>query len=480
MNHHNIFIFLFCCFTSASAEIPFISADCQQNEAADILSCDYRWWIKPLASSISIHVGQDTFSISPTPYPYVDAKTMIFFLVDVSDPKRRRVVQKNIEHIRLLLKSAKPHQRFALAGFASQLEILAPPGVSAKTVEESLAKVKANGFSTKLYEHSLSVIELLKKSPEQRKAIFLFSDGLAEDKETSLQQVIEAARAAQIQIYTLGYFKPGKVGNGYYNLEALAKGTGGEFIHSNEKFVLPATFLTKPFQRLDSGGLITYKLDLLKDNGLFGKQSIKLTWHFVNSQKMTEQSSFSLEKSVTITQPQAEEKPTPILEITSEKAVVTKENLESVDEPIIKKQFLIYLISGILIILLIWLSFLLFRRKPVNATISFADSENLSKKMIEGVSAYLRFTTCSGEVYPITVTPVSIGRNAENDIQLDNVTVSAFHAEICYENCRFFIRDTNSTNGVLLDGKQVEYTEIENGSQLEIGEVVIDFVMESP
>lgn len=51
---------------------------------------------------------------------------------------------------------------------------------------------------------------------------------------------------------------------------------------------------------------------------------------------------------------------------------------------------------------------------------------------------------------------VSIGRDSSCDINLDYPEISKQHARFYYESSIWFIADTNSTNGILLNGKKIE------------------------
>ncbi|PIS47085.1 MAG: hypothetical protein COT17_05450, partial [Elusimicrobia bacterium CG08_land_8_20_14_0_20_51_18] len=49
---------------------------------------------------------------------------------------------------------------------------------------------------------------------------------------------------------------------------------------------------------------------------------------------------------------------------------------------------------------------------------------------------------------------VTIGRKADNDLVLDNATVSGHHCKIYKAGETFFIEDLGSTNGTFVNGKK--------------------------
>ncbi|MEJ2044488.1 MAG: FHA domain-containing protein [Reinekea sp.] len=81
---------------------------------------------------------------------------------------------------------------------------------------------------------------------------------------------------------------------------------------------------------------------------------------------------------------------------------------------------------------------------------------------------------------------VSIGRSTDNDIQLDDATVSSNHAWIeCHpaddaqEVERYKLIDLNSTNGTFLNEKKVEETFIKHNDILRVGFVSFKFIDEN-
>ena len=75
-------------------------------------------------------------------------------------------------------------------------------------------------------------------------------------------------------------------------------------------------------------------------------------------------------------------------------------------------------------------------------------------------------------VFTIRSTLCRIGRAEDNDIRLDDDTVSAHHAEIRQRKDGFFaVQDLNSTNGVMVNSKKVTSRILRPGDLVEIGAV---------
>jgi len=78
--------------------------------------------------------------------------------------------------------------------------------------------------------------------------------------------------------------------------------------------------------------------------------------------------------------------------------------------------------------------------------------------------------------YLLTTEKQVIGRDESADIRLQVSAVSRKHAEIFAERGRFWIRDLGSTNGVIVDGQRTDEAELEQNSELRIGDAIFKFV----
>lgn len=70
--------------------------------------------------------------------------------------------------------------------------------------------------------------------------------------------------------------------------------------------------------------------------------------------------------------------------------------------------------------------------------------------------------------YPLSKERMTVGRKPNNDIQLDDPTVSGNHAAFLMLQ-HAYIEDLNSTNGVLLNGKKVSKRQLNHGDVVRIG-----------
>jgi pSer/pThr/pTyr-binding forkhead associated (FHA) protein len=68
-----------------------------------------------------------------------------------------------------------------------------------------------------------------------------------------------------------------------------------------------------------------------------------------------------------------------------------------------------------------------------------------------------------------------IGRNAGADISLPDDSLSGVHAAIELGLAGFRIRDLGSTNGTLVNGSQVQATDLKDGDRITLGEHTLQY-----
>ena len=64
-----------------------------------------------------------------------------------------------------------------------------------------------------------------------------------------------------------------------------------------------------------------------------------------------------------------------------------------------------------------------------------------------------------------------LGRSSRNEVQIDHHSISRFHAEIELGEEWMCVRDMDSSNGVFVNGEQVEQCPLESGQVLRLGDV---------
>ena len=81
-----------------------------------------------------------------------------------------------------------------------------------------------------------------------------------------------------------------------------------------------------------------------------------------------------------------------------------------------------------------------------------------------------------GDHFVLSSAVTNIGRHADSDITLDDITVSRRHCEVTSENSRFVVRDVGSLNGTYVNQKRVDIIELTQGDELQIGKFHLVFL----
>lgn len=95
----------------------------------------------------------------------------------------------------------------------------------------------------------------------------------------------------------------------------------------------------------------------------------------------------------------------------------------------------------------------------------------------------LKFGPAVVREIPITKLPLTIGRKPDNDLVIDNPTVSSHHARIAREAGGYIVEDLNSLNGTFLTNrdahdKKIIKAGLKDGDQVIIGKHTLVFVDE--
>lgn len=82
--------------------------------------------------------------------------------------------------------------------------------------------------------------------------------------------------------------------------------------------------------------------------------------------------------------------------------------------------------------------------------------------------------------YTLSGKRISVGRRAENSIQINHSTVSGSHAELVAVNGHYVLRDLESTNHSFVNGEQILEINLEESCKITFGTVECDYVPDNP
>lgn len=376
-----------------------------------------------------------------TPYPAEGQTTAILFLVDTSDPARKKVVEAVARDITAMMAHAKPFHRFGLATFDSAITMRAEVGASPEAMKRALASVKAAGQRTELFRRGAEAILKLAAVKATRRALFLFSDGRAEDdpKAYPLGYMTNTALTEDVRVYTFCYTGVTPPPISCQNLSRLAEETGGVYVAASRALTLPADATTAPFAGIDNGGRAVFDLAPAKAALIGGQRDLRLV------------AELALERSIFVAVPVILP-PVPLID-----RAFKAENLPWTGAALA----VIMAMIGLSVYAAL---FLLRQRKE-----SVAQQHPV---------AYLVFLDGNGTRYPMIGGALRIGRSAGNEVRLANTSVSAHHAEIHRRrDGAFVITDLKSMNGVTVNDAKIATAELRDGDEIDLGEVRFRFVV---
>jgi hypothetical protein len=309
-------------------------------------------------------------------------------------------------------------------------------------IKQQLQTLSPTGQRTELYLYTLQALNLLRSTNAQRKALFLFSDGLAEDSSQKdfHSNLTDVARSYNIAIYSFSYQLKPNLSKGVEILRKLSLDTYGLLFETNAKLELPDNFARDIFTLLESGGTVIYDISSILSTGLSGQQAFEITWQTGENTFISGSADFNLI-------PQSIE------------PLATPSTL--VNTPQHTPTLLIYVILSIIAgsVLLLAIVYWFWVRSEI-------------------IYAYLHIMNSnqSGETCTMKSSTLHIGRHSENDLYLENDSVSQHHAVIHYKyKHAFILTDLGSTNHTLVNQNKINAIELKDGDLIYFGEVLVRF-----
>lgn len=428
----------------------------------DRVECDYRPLTTDTVTTVTAKVQN---VLLPAPknqaYPGDNDITAILFLVDAGPGDGQDALELRVRHLKTLAGAAKPHHRIGLASFNGDPKIsvaLSAVPEHTLTAANDLVTVKN---AAREYRDALEAVEKLANYEAKRKAIFFLSDGQADARAYYHQELIAAARNADVSVHVIAYPRSGAPRPGLQALRRLAVESSGSYLEAyGARFSLPDPFMADPFKRLDNGGHITVVLRAAIEAGLAGNQQLELALGLPD-------------KTVTAMVPID-------LSRTSGKDEVAGRGVppatgETSDLPAggsgFRDAWYAYaiLLAGVMVG--IYATRFPWRRNKAGGP--------SARTTTNEIRAYLIRHDGQGTRYFISKTPWRIGRGKDNELTLIDTSVSRHHAEILgNRDAGFSISDLNSLNGVFVNDKQVKSAVLSEGCEIDVGDIAFTFTLQ--
>lgn len=81
-----------------------------------------------------------------------------------------------------------------------------------------------------------------------------------------------------------------------------------------------------------------------------------------------------------------------------------------------------------------------------------------------------------GELFELGKTAMTLGRDPDSNVFLDDITVSRKHAQIYLKDGHYVLEDTGSLNGTYLNQERVETAALQRGDEIQIGKYRMTFL----
>ncbi len=474
-----IFFIFLCLFAEAIQADTYIkdniTLSCIPDSDVKKVVCNYKTNGREQILGINArYIGKELPVRELYTYPLKDSVSAILILIDTSDPGRQNVVDKNILDINRILESVKSHHRIGLASFDKSLRLHVPVGTSFDLIREEANKLQAIGKTTELYRSLLTAIDLLKKINADRKTIFLFSDGLAEDRAYFHHDVVSAANKADISITGIGYPRSVSRSVALQTIRRLSEETGGLYIEAGRTRNLPNEFLTNPFASIDNGGV--FETNLSGITGDITENNVPVDFVLdsdIDTYRLSVPLDFTgiIKSSESVSKlPSDNSASIPVQKNNDSLKIVTR-NIERQPNnywiwygiPIFLVVLLIIALIGIVIT---------FIRQSRSVTLSPSRNEDYKPY------AYLVLQDETKKRFPITRTTWRIGRSRDNEMTLLDNSISRRHAEIYRDKGEIFtIYDLDSLNGVFVNNEKIEQKVLHEGDIIEIGDIALRFTL---
>ena len=429
------------------------------------------------------------------PYDAATHATTTAYLIQLMPNARRATLTQMGDAVVTFTSAREGKRRFTAYTFSEGLSLVSDSGASNPEFVRQIIAIKPATSKIQLYKSALDAVEALAKEPGERKALVILGDGTTEDTDASHDQIVKAAKAAGVTIHSLGYYDAAAQRSNFEKLSRLAEETGGYAAEVKQGPGKDRDFtkqiVTNRFtpELLENGGTLSVNL-----NGPAGTQTLVLSATLANGEKL------EAEQTVVIPAP-----PQPVFETTVEPSEPESES---------GGVGWLGLVAG-LAVLLGGGAFaaLKFRQRqaagavdaPVEAVeppasaaqniaapettrpkaptkpspppapaepsvVSPPPAEHQAKPAVYG---WLETVDGSAARRPLPTMNVSLGSDRDNDICLQNDSISRRHAVLHYntETRRFVITDLGAGNGVVVNKTKYKSRELNDGDVVELGEV---------
>ena len=393
-------------------------------------------------------------------------------LIQTLEPARRATLTQMADAVVKIAEQREGNRRLAAYSFDNDLALLADFNAPKRDFDRQVRAVKAATLPTQLYKTSLDAIAKLARERADRKALVILGDGQSDDTADEHDQVVKAAKEAGVVIHALGFLASAADLPKFQSLRRLADDTGGfrreVRIGGTQRYTVSNQFIA---EALENGGSL--KMTLKEPPG---SVPVTITASLADGRSESVDRTFTLE--ATPPSPQRAQQP-PQQPSQADRTGPASEPVATATwyDRLLRWALQNLLLAGIvgaaLVAGAVGLGVLAVNSFSARA----ADAEAAAAAMDGRVYGWLDMLDGNASRYPLRTTNVRIGRHRDNDICLQNDSISRRHALLHFnaDNRRFVITDLGGDNGVIVNKVKQQSHELSDGDLVELGEVRLRF-----
>lgn len=444
------------------------------------------------------------------PFDAAQQGSTTYYLIQMLPRARRATLAQMAEAVATIADQREGLRRFTAYTFADELTPVASSGVSRdEFVRQLIAIDPATDLGgIHLYKAAETAVKALAGESGVRKSLVILADGTSDEGDATADAVLAAAREAGVTIHVLGYYDDARGRAKFEEFSRLAMETGGYAAEVKRgsgskndftKAIVSGRYLSDV---IENGGTLTAELE-----GPAGEKVMTFTAELADGTTRTAMAAVAVPPRPP--PPERVEAPAPVAAAPPAQRDGPGSGLGRVVLILALGAAALlgtiaYQLYGREILHLVqrWLGTLIRAKStdaaevpgiaPPPAALPPPDdaqktvrvgkpgrrSVRAARKKPPAVYGWLE--TLEGDEaarHPLRTTNVRVGRNSDNDICLQNTSISRRHALLHYdaETRRFTITDLGAGNGVIVNAKRTKSRELNDGDMVELGEVRLRF-----
>jgi Mg-chelatase subunit ChlD len=381
--------------------------------------------------------------------------TLVVVALDSSGSVGRASLARAKDLVPALLASLPAGSEVAVIAFDDQPHVVVPRTSSPEQITPALEGVQVAGRFTALHDAIFDATRYAREAPAPRKAIVLVTDGVDDNSALDFEDGLKAAREAQMPVFTIGVGAHPRE----HVLRRIAKLTGGDYTPFEQVRAAELAARIASASPVADEGRATKRGTAAARGGEGGPSAAdaRSAAPTSGSGRLIAWTLMLLGVLAAGVLAMVRRGHGTVVRVPRPSPVAALPPATTIDAP--RPSIEPELSATVL--------------ARMNQTEEFL--ERTIALLERPVLAVTRGTR-AGEVFELSgSSALSIGRSRVNDIQINDVSVSAQHCRVRPEDGRFVLHDLKSTNGTLVNEKRVGRHVLEEGDVITIGETAIQY-----